>query len=129
VAQRFDDFFELTDLDTERPVSFGPFEVECRVTRHPIPTTALRIKVHGRVLGHSADTTFDPDLIDWLAPADLIVHEVTSLASSPVHTPYGQLAALPETLRSRLRLTHYPDEFDPDASLIVPLRPGRIYAV
>jgi ribonuclease BN (tRNA processing enzyme) len=143
VAQRFDDFFELTDLDTERPVRFGPLEVECRFTRHPVPTTALRIKASGRMFAHSADTAFDPDLIDWLAAADLIVHEVTPLPSSHVHTPYAHLTALPShvhtpyahltalpgALCQRLRLTHYPDEFDPDASRIEPLRPGRLYPV
>jgi ribonuclease BN (tRNA processing enzyme) len=129
VTQRFDDYFELTDLSTDRPVTFGPFQLECRFTRHLIPTTAFRITVHGRVLGFSADTSFDPDLIDWLAPADLIVHEVTHLPSSSVHTPYARLTALPEALRTRLRLIHYPDEFDPDASGIEALRQGRIYAV
>jgi ribonuclease BN (tRNA processing enzyme) len=30
------------------------------------------------VLGYSADTAYDPTLIDWLADADLIIHEVTT---------------------------------------------------
>ena len=129
VVQRFDDYFELIPLCTERPVTFGPFQVECRITRHLIPTTAFRITAHGRVLGFSADTSFDPDLIDWLSSADLIVHEVTHLPASTVHTPYTRLAALPESLRARLRLTHYPDEFDPDASAVETLRQGRMYPV
>ena len=129
VAQRFDDYFDLTPLSTDHPAAFGPFQVECRITRHLIPTTAFRITVHGRVLGFSADTSFDSDLIDWLSPADLIVHEVTHQPGSPVHTPYARLAALPETLRARLRLIHYPDEFDPDASAIETLRQGLAYMV
>ncbi len=40
------------------------------------------------MLGFSADTAFDPTLIDWLAPADLIVHEATTLAHHGLHTPY-----------------------------------------
>lgn len=129
VPQRFDDYFELTPLDPGTPAALGPFTVECRFTRHLIPTTAFRITAHGRTLGYSADTAFDPGLIDWLASADLIVHEVTHLASSSVHTPYDRLAALPEGLRGRIRLVHYPDEFDPDAGGIEALRPGRVYAV
>ena len=60
-------------------VTFGPFAIECRPTIHSIPTTAFRIRAGGRILAFSADTAFDPTLIDWLAPADLIVHEVTTL--------------------------------------------------
>jgi hypothetical protein len=40
-----------------------------------------------------------------------------------------KLAALPESLRSRMRLTHYPDDFDADSSVIESLRQGRIYEV
>ena len=60
-----------------------------------------------RCLAYSADTAFDPTLIEWLSAGDLIIHE-TNLG---VHTPYESLAALPEPLRARMRLIHYPDEF------------------
>jgi ribonuclease BN (tRNA processing enzyme) len=123
------DYFELTDLDVSRPVKTGPFAIECRRTIHSVPTYAFRVTVGGRVLGYSADTAYDPTLIDWLAPADLIVHEATTLAHTGVHTPYVKLAALPESLRSRMRLTHYPDDFDVESSAIEPLRQGRRYDV
>ena len=54
---------------------------------------------------------------------------MTTYASSTVHTPYDRLAALPAALRSRMRLIHYSDDFDLDASVIEPLRQGRIYPV
>lgn len=125
---RLDEFLEWTPLETGRAVEIGPFSVECRFTKHMIPTTAFRISALGRTLGFSADTPFDPDLIDWLASADLIVHEATHLPS-PFHTPYDRLAALPAELRGRLRLIHCPDEFDAAASGIEVLRQGRVYAV
>jgi ribonuclease BN (tRNA processing enzyme) len=99
------------------------------MTRHPVPTTAFRITACGRVLGLSADTAFDPALIDWFASADLIVHEVTTFPSSEVHTPYLNLAALPAAIRSKMRLNHYSDDFDLDASTIEPLHEGRFYEV
>ena len=102
----------------------GPFAIECRRTIHSVPTYALRVTVGKRVFGYSTDTAFDPGLIEWLAPADLIVHEATTLEHTGVHTPYVKLAALPESLRSKMRLTHYPDEFDVEASVIEPLRRG-----
>jgi ribonuclease BN (tRNA processing enzyme) len=123
------DYFDLIDLDESRSVPCGPFSIECRRTIHSVPTYAFRVTAGGRMLGYSADTAFDQTLIDWLAPADLIVHEATTALHTGVHTPYEKLAALPESLRSRMRLTHYPDDFDLDSSVIEPLRQGRIYAV
>jgi len=128
-GRRLEDYFELTALSESGPAALGPFSVECRLTVHPIPTTAFRITAAGRTLGFSADTAYDPELIAWLEPCDLIVHEVTTLAASAAHTPYDRLAALPEPLRARMRLIHYPDDFDLDASAIEPLRQGRIYPV
>jgi ribonuclease BN (tRNA processing enzyme) len=94
-----------------------------------VPTFAFRITAGRRVLGYSADTAYDPTLIDWLADADLIVHEVTTMTQSGVHTPYAKLAALPTSLRRKMRLTHYPDDFDVASSVIEPLRQGQIYGV
>ncbi len=117
---QLEDYFDLTALDLDRPVRFGKFEIACRTTRHPIPTTALRISAGGREIGISSDTSFDPELIEWLGHSDLIVHE-TNLG---IHTPYEELARLPAELRSRMRLTHFPDDFDGDASVIAVLEQG-----
>jgi len=127
--RRLDDYVDLIPLDTARPVHLGPFAIECRPTIHSIPTTAFRVEVAGRTLAFSADTAHDPALIEWLAPADLIVHEATVLAESPVHTPYARLAALPEELRAKMRLNHLPDDFDATSSAIEPLREGRLYPI
>ena len=129
VRKTLADYFELIDLDTARPIECGPFSIECRRTIHAVPTYALRITAGGRVLGFSADTAYDPGLIEWLSAADLIVHEATSMAHSGVHTPYDKLAALPESLRSKLRLTHLPDDFDAEASVIEVLLEGQVYEV
>ncbi len=121
-------YFDLRPLSDEAPVSLGPFAIECRRTRHSIPTFALRIRAGGRCLAYSADTPFDPSLIDWLADgSDLIVHETNRGAR--VHTPYEPLAALPDDVRSRLRIIHYPDDFDLASSVIEPIVQGRKYDV
>lgn len=103
----------------------GSFTVECRATHHHVPTTALRVRAGGRCLGLSADTSFDRGLIDWLAESDLVVHE-TNLGT---HTPYESLAALPPELRAKMRLVHFPDGFDVDASTIECLEQGRAHEV
>lgn len=123
--KRFEDYFDHTPLDEAAPVTVGPFTVECRRTIHHIPTTAFRIRAGGRCLGYSADTAFDPSLIEWLSAADLVVHET----NFGVHTPYADLAALPEALRKKMRLIHYWDEFDTAASVIESLVQGRRYDV
>jgi ribonuclease BN (tRNA processing enzyme) len=123
------DYFELVELDEAHPVSAGPFSIECRRTVHAIPTTALRIRAGNRSIAFSADTAFDPTLMSWLAEADLIVHEVALTENSGLHTPYAKLAALPEHIRKKMRLIHYADTFDLEASVIEPLQEGKCYDV
>lgn len=125
VERKLEDFFEVTALAEDAAVSVGPFSVECRRTPHPVPTTALRVRAGGRTLAYSADTAFDERLIAWLADADLVLHET----GPGIHTPYERLAALPPGLRARMRLIHYPDDFDTGRSVIEPLRQGARYEV
>jgi ribonuclease BN (tRNA processing enzyme) len=127
VRKKLDDYFDLVPLSTDAAVALGPFAIECRPTIHAISTTAFRITVGGRTLAFSADTAFDPTLIDWLADADLMVHEASDDNESAFHTPYTQLAQLPASLRQRMRLIHYSDVFDLAASVIEPLQQGRCY--
>jgi hypothetical protein len=103
----------------------GPLRLEWRRTIHHIPTSALRLTGRGRTLGYSADTAFDPALVDWLAESDLFFHE-TNLG---VHTPLAKLVGLPESVRERMRLIHYPDFHDVDSSPIVCAREGDRYEV
>jgi ribonuclease BN (tRNA processing enzyme) len=127
IGKKLDDYFDLLPLNTDGAVNLGPFTIECRPTIHTIPTTAFRITIGGRTVAFSADTAFDPTLIDWLATADLIVHEASDDDESTVHTPYTQLAQLPALLRQRMRLIHYSDKFDLAASVIEPLQQARCY--
>lgn len=120
-----EDYFQTHLLHFNEPVRFGPFTIECRPTLHSLPTTALLIRAAGRTLGYSADTSFDPTLIDWLSPADCIIHET----NHGIHTPYEELAALPAELRQRMRLIHYPDDFDAAGSAIPVLRQGECLAI
>lgn len=105
----FDDYFTHHALPWHEAVSLGPFRIRARRTLHHVPTTALLIEAHGKVLGYSSDTAFDPELIAFLEPADLIIHETNY---GPAHTPFASLCGLPEALKRKLRVIHYPDEFD-----------------
>jgi ribonuclease BN (tRNA processing enzyme) len=125
VEKTFDDYFAPKELREGGALAFGRFSIECKRTIHHIPTTALRISAGGRRLGHSADTAFDEGLISWLAEADLVIHET----NYGVHTPYEKLAALPAEVRAKMRLNHYPDDFELEKSAIEPLVEGRLYEV
>jgi len=119
----FDDYFEHVPLDWSSTTTIGPFRIRARRTIHHVPTSALLVEAAGRTLGYSSDTAFDPQLIDFLGAADLVIHE-TNLG--PAHTPYEALAALPADLRARMRLIHYPDGFDASTSAIAALREGEV---
>lgn len=122
----FDDYFDHRPLTPAAPVQIGPFTIECRPTRHHIYTTALRITAGGRSVAYSADTAFDPALIEWLDAADRIVHEVNY---GGAHTPYEKLIGLPDAVKAKMWLVQYSDLFDPDASAIEALREGRAYPI
>lgn len=118
------DYTERVDLGAQK-TRIGPLIIERRYTRHHIPTTALRVSLDGRarpLFGYSADTAFDPALIRWLAEAELVIHET----NFGVHTPLSELLLLPESIRARMRLIHYPDLLDPDTAPIPCLREGTI---
>jgi len=125
VPMALSDYFTLHPLSLREPLRFGPFSIEARPTHHHVPTTALRITAGGRTLGYSADTSFDPALIDWLAPSDLIIHE-TNLGT---HTPLSELVSLPAPIRDRLALVHYPDFFDVEQCPLRCLRQGETVTV
>jgi ribonuclease BN (tRNA processing enzyme) len=121
-----DDYFDVRVLQPDRQNQVGPFQIEIRPTIHHIPCFALRITGEGRTLAYSCDTSFDPGLINWLAAgSDAIIHE-TNLGT---HTPYRSLLGLPPEIRRRMRLIHYPDDFDVERTEIECLRQGRVYEV
>jgi ribonuclease BN (tRNA processing enzyme) len=129
IRPQLSDYVDMIPLNITKPVEIGPFSIECRFTKHSIPTTAMRIQAAGRTFAFSADSAHDPSLIDWLSPGDLIVHEATAQPESEVHTPYRHLAALPAELRAKMRLSHLPDNFDEASSVIEVLKEGRCYVV
>jgi ribonuclease BN (tRNA processing enzyme) len=117
------DYTERQDLGPGK-TRIGPLLIERRFTIHHIPTTALRVTVDGEkrpALAYSADTAFDPGLIEWMGEAELLIHET----NFGVHTPLHLLAALPADLRARMRLIHYPDLLDPDSAPITCLHQGE----
>ena len=123
---RLADYFDLVDLPDGQTISTGPFTVSVYPAMHSVPTTAIFVEAAGRRFGYSADTAYDPGLVEWLSRADRIVHEANG--GFP-HTPYRKLAELPVALREKMLVVHYPDGFDPPGREIELLRQGQSYWV
>ncbi|MHC4446891.1 MAG: MBL fold metallo-hydrolase, partial [Planctomycetota bacterium] len=124
--RKLEDFFDAHVLDPEGAATVAGLSVRCRFTRHPIPTTALLISDGSATLGWSSDTPHDAELIDWLSEADVIVHESNV---GPAHTPIAALNGLPDDLRTKIRLIHLPDDFDPSVTDMRMLREGEVVEV
>ncbi|HET9930274.1 MAG TPA: MBL fold metallo-hydrolase [Polyangiaceae bacterium] len=118
----FGDYFSYQELGWRDARELGPFRIRARPTLHHVPTSALLIEAHGKVLGYSSDTAFDPGLIEFLEPADLVLHETNY---GPAHTPFAKLCGLPESLQRRMRVIHYPDEFAPGDAVLRPIEEGE----
>ena len=119
----FQDYFAWNELAVTTSTRVGPFEIEARVTKHHVPTSALFVRCGSASLGISSDTAFDPTLIDWLARADVIVHETNY---GPAHTAYADLLGLDVAVKKRMHLIHYPDELDVAKSEIPALLEGQV---
>lgn len=119
----FEDYFAWNEVALDAPTTIGPFTVRARLTKHHVPTSALVVEAGGVRIGISSDTAFDPALVAWLAGADLVVHETNY---GPAHTAYADLLTLDEGVKKKMRLIHYPDEFDVTASEIPALVEGQV---
>jgi len=122
-SSRLEDYFDPRPLRTDAPNEVAGLRVECRFTGHPVPTIGLLIGDGARILGWSGDTPFEQAHIDWLARADVIVHESNR---GPAHTPIERLNALDPCLRRRIRLIHLPDDFDESVTDMAVLRLGDV---
>lgn len=119
-----DQYFNFNTLSVGGVSQIGPFQVEAYLTLHHLPATALKVSIGDATFGYSCDTRFDPKLIEFLEPADLIFHETNV---GPGHTDYEQLKSLPKQTREKMRLVHYQDEFEVEASVIRCAREGELF--
>lgn len=124
----FDDYFELVEpkLISKRPrpiyeTNCGSINIKVFRTRH-IPDNAgswkkafysTGILIDDRIL-FPADTQFDKELIDWMTstyPIEYIFHDC-QFYTGGVHASYDELKTLPETVRNKMYLCHYGDNFE-----------------
>ena len=121
-----DDFYDVRLLEPGTTASVAGLTVQCRFTRHGLPTIGLLISDGAATLGWSSDTPFEQEHVQWLDRADVIVHECNQ---PPMHTSIESLNALPPELTAKIRLIHLPDDFDRSSTAMVPLSAGEVLDV
>jgi ribonuclease BN (tRNA processing enzyme) len=117
-------FFELSPHEFGETFEVRGVKFETRRTIHSIPCFGFRATFAGRMFGYSCDTAFDPALIDFLSPCDLIFHET----DEGIHTPLERLEELPRDLRGKMRLVHLNDQFA-GSRAIRAAKEGKIYRI
>ena len=102
-----EDFFEPGILREDSETRVGDLRVRIRWGVHSIPTVGMLISDGTTTVGWSGDTEFQRAHADWLAQADLIVHEC---GESAKHATWAELRTLPTEIQRRMRLLHVPDD-------------------
>jgi ribonuclease BN (tRNA processing enzyme) len=131
-TMRFEDYFASVPLGFYQTNRVNNLQVEIRSVKHHIPTFGLKATFGGKSLGYSGDTFFDPKLIAFFQNCDMIIHECDMQKTTPhrgIHTDYNELVRLPESLKERIFLIHYPDTANQHDSDLKLLQEGHIYDV
>jgi ribonuclease BN (tRNA processing enzyme) len=129
---RLEDFFVPVPLSFKRINRVNNLEVEIRHVKHHVPTFGLKARFRGKVLGYSSDTFFDPRLIEFFKDCDMIIHECDMQRSLPhrgIHTDYNELVRLPESVKQKIFLIHYPDTATQQDSDLKLLQQGHVYDI
>ena len=125
---QFDNYFEQIKPkllgNSPRPLyeaDVGSINIKIFRTKH-IPDTAgtwrksfysVGILVDNSILFPS-DTRFDRELIDWMCgahPVEYIFHDC-QFYTGGVHASYDELKTLPDTIKNRMFLCHYGDNYE-----------------
>ena len=129
---RFEDFFVPAPLAFKQVNRVNNLAVEIQYVKHHIPTFGLKARFGGKALGYSSDTFFDLGLIEFLKDCDMIIHECDIQRRPPhrgIHTDYNELLRLPESVKERIFLIHYPDTATQQESALKLLQQGHVYDI
>lgn len=121
---RIEDYYEFDEIENGGVIRIGEMEIATHPTIHSVPCFGIRATCGGRTFGYSCDTSYSKELIDFLAPSDLIFHE----CGDGMHTPLASLEALPEAIRKKMRLIHVADDFAGSEKIEL-AEEGRVYRV
>ena len=102
------DYFNITTV--QKSFSIGDIEFELIKTNHIKNMYSFGLFFNNILF--TGDTKFDINLLEEFGyRSDLIIHDCT-FHSNPVHTYYKDLVKLPETLKKKMLLIHYSDNYE-----------------
>ncbi|MEA1936745.1 MAG: MBL fold metallo-hydrolase [Patescibacteria group bacterium] len=119
--RQLEDYVNLIELKLGETIKVPQFGIEMetfhRSTHHaPFLSIAFRVFVDRMpILGYSGDTSFDSELIEFLAKGESypIIHEAGSYTvGNQAHTHIEELLTLPVKIQKRLYLNHIPFVFE-----------------
>ncbi len=114
---KLEDYVDLIELEfgEKTPIPYLGTEVEAfhRSTKHaPFVSIAFKIwKNKKSILAYSGDTSFDPELIEFLAQGGNhpIIHEIGAyVPGSLAHTHIDELLTLSKKIQKRIFVNHIP---------------------
>ncbi len=129
---RLEDYFGIRRLEFRQINQVNNLKVEIHSVKHHVPTFGLKAIYGRKALGYSSDTSFDPSLIEFLKDCDMIIHECDLQKEIPhqgIHTGYSELLGLPEPIKQKIFLIHYPDKAKQEDSELKLLQEGHVYDI
>jgi len=128
-------FFQPMPIDDLH--EFCDFHLSYRLTQHIPNTFAYRFDFGNFRLGYSADSAYDPDLIQWLDGCDAVLHEVlvppgaSDEVLQTLHTPLSRLLSLPVAFQQKTFLCHVDENtyLEHDPGMYRYLEQHRIYCL
>lgn len=137
--QQFRRLFQFRPISVGQPVNIAGADFVFKYMLHPIPTLGFHMTFQGYTFAYSCDTLYDPetierlhqegvlsraradDLLAFKFDADLVIHEA---GIPPIHTPMSVLAALPDSVKQHMYLTHVSESAIPPDSGLRLAQPG-----
>lgn len=104
------DYFRIPELIEDDYISFGEgLGVTIIPADHTVPASGFLLDYEGRKLYYSGDTTFNRNIIEAHADADIIIHECVDTKAGK-HTTSDQILTLDKRIRDKVYLYHVPDD-------------------
>ncbi|MDA0747691.1 MAG: ribonuclease Z, partial [bacterium] len=106
-ANTLEDYFNVHLANPHFEIEDIPFDIV--PTFHVPEKFCCGLKINNHIF-FSGDTQYDPDMVTRHGTeADIIFHDC-QFAPGGIHANLDELASLPESLRSKTWLMHYPDD-------------------
>ncbi len=107
-AASLEDYFQVHEADRDFEIDGLRFQMT--PTRHVVGKFCCGLRINNRVY-YSGDTRYEPGKVEAFGTdAEAIFHDCQFFTGG-IHASLDELAGLPDSLRRKTRLVHYPDDY------------------